>query len=96
MEIVDLLIRNGTNVNASNNLNNTALILAAENGNFQIKHCKVKFFVMELSEQIFIYLGHKEIVQLLIKSNADLDAKNKDNNTALKSAATNGNFRIES
>lgn len=48
-------------------------------------------------EQIFnyYYSGYQKIVDLLIESGADVNAKNKYNETALISAAWKGNFQIE-
>lgn len=42
-----------------------------------------------------IHSGYLEIVELVLKNGADINAKNKDNNTALHAAAQNGNVRIE-
>lgn len=50
---------------------------------------------MESSKQIFIHLGHQEIVESLLKAGADVDRKINDNYTLLVWAARNGNFKIE-
>lgn len=45
--------------------------------------------------EIFICLGHEGIVKLLVENGADINDRNRYNETALIHAATNGDFQIE-
>lgn len=47
-----------------------------------------------IQTRILIYSGYHEVVELLVKNNADLEAKDTDQNTALSRAAINGSFII--
>lgn len=76
-------------VNRKNDIGDTALILAAKNGSFQIG--KSIICVSILTKQIFIRSGHQEIAEFLIKNGADISAQNKYNLEYIH-AYNKGNF----
>lgn len=80
-------MENGANVNDRNRNNDTALMLAAYKGKFEIEVC----IELKLIKRILIYSGHLGIVDLLLKNGANINAKNRNHDTALSSAATRGN-----
>lgn len=49
---------------------------------------------MKLSKYIFVYSGHQEVAELLIKNGANVNIKNSNGFTPLMVAAGNGNFQI--
>lgn len=90
--IVELLIKNGADVNNKNNYDYTPLISAAKNGNFQIRDNKITKEIQIVKTNIC--LGHQEIVKLLVENGADVNAKRKNNDASLIWAASKSNFQI--
>lgn len=98
--IVELLIRNGANVNATDHTNRTPLYMAAEIGDillhFLFKINKIfrnKTFIM--IRMLHNSLGNEKIVDTLIKSGADVNRKNNDGWSPLQTAAFNGNIQMK-
>lgn len=100
--VVKLLLGNGADINAKTNSNDTALMLAADRGNSQIEISKIDqnlhrlicYLEYVLIYSISIHPGYQGIVEWLLKNAANVNAKNKDNNTALISATEKGSFQI--
>lgn len=87
-------MENGANVNDRSRYNDTALMFAAHKGKFGIEDCKVNHNVcieLKLIKQMLILSGHLGIVDLLLKNGANINARNRNLDTALSSAATRGN-----
>ncbi|KAK6525188.1 hypothetical protein TWF694_005334 [Orbilia ellipsospora] len=94
-QIVQLLIDSKADIDAKDNYGQTALMWGADNG--------AKRFILhprDIKDTTYIYdrtlfrwrvdQGHKQIVQLLIESKAEFDAKGNDGQTALMLAARDG------
>lgn len=88
--MIELLIQNGADINAVNDLNNSALILAldTDRGN----HLKItaqhsKWFFKRV---ILSCSGYKEAAKLLIRKGADVNIVGQDGNTALIVALNKG------
>lgn len=78
---VELLIRNGTNVNVANKYGTTALMAAAKNGNSWAQN-QVS---LNLCKQ-FIYTcaGDEKMIKILLENNAiNVNAVDSDGHTAL-------------
>lgn len=89
-EEVEWIMRNKENIDARDNNNNTALILAAKNGN---SRDSIRNHPTEVFEQIFFFhSGNQEIVNSLLKNGAEIENNNNKGDTALIWAARNGNF----
>lgn len=94
----------GANFNATDEKGNTALLLAVEKGNektarsFDFDHTKEKFSISTISNKIqrqpiHFHLnttGEETMIKMLIEDGADINAINKDKNSALIIAATEG------
>lgn len=87
---------NGTTLNAMNENVDSALILAAKEGDnfllFQIQFNSTSF---DCKRQKFtfvndIHIGHEKIVKLLFENGAHINAVNIDNRSALFSACDSG------
>lgn len=87
------MIRKEADINAKDKRNNTALILAAFGGDFQIKKWRNRSD--RLIIHIFIHLGHQGVVTFLAENGADLNWRDNKNDTALSSAISTSNFSIE-
>ena len=86
-EIVQLLINYGADVTLKNHQGDTVLKIAEEKGNTEI----VEMLRKALADKLFeaVKAGNKELVQSLIDSGADVDAKNSYGDTALFIAERN-------
>lgn len=98
-KVVDILVRNGADVNAKDDLGYTPLASAVLNGNL-INHL-FPTIAQILSEYRVIkyttfdnpfFLGHKKIVEILVQYGADLNLKNDDGDTPLDIALAKGTF----
>ena len=97
-EIVELLIKSGSNINEINNDGRTALIITIIHGYrhsyYEVIKLLIKSGINVDTQDKYqntaliqsIWSGHKEIVELLIKAGASLNLKNNKNKTALDEA----------
>lgn len=83
-KLIQLLIQNGSNMSATNNDGNIPLHLAAIWGR-EIKSCNRNDL------KSFWILGEDQFVKQLIQHGSNMSAKNRDGNTALHLAASEGN-----
>lgn len=81
-----MLLQNGVNADSPNQFGNTALQAAALSGNWAKWSTKCLKMI-----DFYIYLGHEDIVDLLIENGANISAITKAGNTALHAATVNGN-----
>jgi ankyrin repeat protein len=95
--IIKLLLDRKANVNAQDN-GKTPLYRAFENGNIEVmllllEH-KATFLapnaVKNLELSFHVYMGHKDVVEELLRNNADIEEVNNKNMTALHWAAVAG------
>lgn len=86
--VLNVLIQSGANVDSINEFNDTALHFAANNGEFLEFGQSSKFEVNFLSSAI---PGHEDVVKLLIRFGANVNAVSKNGYTPLMLAAYNGN-----
>jgi len=96
------LLKNGADINIGNKYNSTALLIAAENGNFD----SVKFLIdygadinkpniYNATPLLFAASkGYTDIVKLLIENGADLNIKTRDGNSPLGIAKIKGHWEI--
>lgn len=88
-KIVQMLIEKRVNINAVDDDNTSALMLAAVHGNTQnIFDCN-KISLLIIINQ-FNIAGHKRVVEVLIDNMADTNIVHKFNNTALVLALDKG------
>lgn len=84
--MVKVLIERGADLNIANSNKNTALMLAAQNGDLRrVNNCWIE------NNVVFIFVGDVVIVKFLIDGDADVDAVGKNDATALIYAAEKGN-----
>lgn len=89
--VVEALIKHGSNVNTKNKFGSTPLQQASFLGNFH----KLIEEIMQLDRcdwNNFVCLGHEDIVELLLKNKADVNARRNDGWTALHISTHAGNF----
>jgi len=99
VEMVDLLIKSGVDMEPQNEFGNTPLMFACQQNNVEIVNLLIQSEVnMEAKntygETGFIVackLGHLEIVNLLIKSGANIESQNADGHTGFMIASDYGN-----
>lgn len=92
---IKLLFEKGANINDKDIENESALHLAAGNGN----SISTIFTIFALNEKVtnlffcFIFLsGHVDAMKILFDHGANVDVKDEDNDTPLHLAANNGDF----
>ncbi|CAG2227454.1 unnamed protein product [Mytilus edulis] len=100
-EVVKLLIQIGMNVNEGNCKGQTPLLMACANGFFNIAKLLINnnANINQSDNEKFtplLYASNSNLdtVELLIKHNCDIDAKNCDDITALHKACSNGHAQI--
>lgn len=103
-KIVELLLKNGANINDTNIDENTALIIASECGFSKIVKTLLECIDLNVNHQnidedtaliISSDNGHKDVVELLLSHHEiNLKKKNKDGDTALIIAAHNDRLEI--
>lgn len=86
MDIVDLLIKNGANVNVPDNQRNTPLHLAAELGNSTLWVDDSRMNMWN-DEDGFTLLDREEVTELLIENDADMNMANEHGETPLHAAS---------
>ena len=100
-EVLQSIIDQGADVNATNNKNSTALMLASEKGNIDAMNVLLSAGADRTIEDAdgdtwihYALYGNcsKEVIQLIIDQGADVNAKNKKNCTALMLASRKGNI----
>ncbi|HEC00676.1 MAG TPA: hypothetical protein ENI91_03185 [Sphingomonadales bacterium] len=102
--LVTLLIRNGVDVNAVNKIGETALMLAARNGNHEgvkslLAHNADLKRADNMGRTALIHAaqgGHVECVKYLIDEGSEIDWKTQEGNTALMLAAGRGHASVVS
>lgn len=82
------MIANGVNLNLADESGNTALILAAKNG--ELRKTNIKFNEEELYKSVSFHLGIENVAVLLIENGADVNVANQIGETSLMWAAYNG------
>lgn len=93
VNIVNLLIRYGADVNAKDYLRETPLFFTNGAGNFPKFSMNSLWTQTELYQ--FIWSGDGKVAELLIENGAHINAVNYDGMTILQSAAANGNSEDE-
>lgn len=102
IEKVKTLLKDGININSTNNYGETALIVAAQNGHTEIVKLLIEkgantnilgnsFTTALMSASMN---GHTEIVKLLISAGANVNLKDSEGDTALDDATFNNNTEI--
>lgn len=89
-ECVEILIQNGADIDSKDSDDETALQAATFKG---LKQTVLNNFCIETKKNLIschTYLGHDEVVNVLIKNGADVAAKGKDGKTLLHLASENG------
>lgn len=90
-----LLVENKADVNANGKDGETALHVAVGNGIFHFKILHIIFVRYKLSVICFIvHKGFEQIVQLLIRNEANTNLKCKGGLSPLHLTAENGNFHL--
>lgn len=82
---MESLIEAGFDVNAKNSIDQTPLMYAADNGEFQTESDCYKFMII-----LFSCLGNSEIAEYLIDGNANVNARNTEAQTPLMYAIHKG------
>ncbi|KAK7476330.1 hypothetical protein BaRGS_00032448 [Batillaria attramentaria] len=102
LELVQLLIHKGANVNARTSYNSTPLIAAADRNRYQVMRCLVQNGA-DVNAQtsngdtachLAAYRGHLEAVKLLVEVGADLDLTNNKFRTPYDDAMRQGHVDI--
>ncbi|XP_063404436.1 ankyrin repeat domain-containing protein 50-like [Mytilus trossulus] len=101
IEVGLLLIETGIDVNAVNNKGQTPLLVACANGFFNIAKLLIDHNANinqsdheKFTPLLYASKGNLDTVELLIKLDCDINAKNCDNITALHNACRKGNAKI--
>lgn len=87
---VQRLLTAGANLNATDENGNSALLLAAGKGNLYKFKVKWGEKHTKLHRKKLANSGSESLVKLLIENGADINAVDKENNTALIIAINNG------
>ena len=104
VEIVELLLKAGADINAKDNAESTALIQVADVWNFGVvKHLidagadvNAKNWLGDTALIRAVFFNRTMNVEWLLEAGADVNAKNEDGKTALMYAKENGNEKIVS
>ena len=99
-EALQVIIDHGADVNAKNKLNHTALMLASGNGNVDVMNMLIKTGadpdIEDANGNTWLHYAmygdfNKEVLKVIIDYGADVNAKNKENITALMLGSKTGN-----
>lgn len=88
-EIAELLIKNGANVNFTNDEQTTAIYLAADQGNLHTMFMVI-FNFLSMNFLFYYHLDNETIVELLLKNGANPNAPNQTELIPLMRASENG------
>ena len=102
VELVEMLLNNGADVNATDNNGDTALSFASQNGHTEIvamllaarADVNIKSDFGGTALMLASLRGHTEIVAKLLAARADVNAENNYGQTALSLASLNGHTDI--
>ena len=91
-----LLLKNGANINDTNQQGKTALQLALENGKTELAEVLVKQFKADFDPTALLFrilenqVSHRDVIAFLVQNGADLAAYDENGQTPLTLAVLNG------